>query len=941
MSSAGVSPLLRFIRNLSVDRKERELADQQLLERFAALGDEAAFAALLRRHGPMVLRVCQSVLHNLHDAEDVFQAAFLVLARKAASIHRRESVSSWLYRVAYHLAVKAQASAARRKDQENRAAVMPSTEPLLDMSLRELQCVLNEEIQRLPEQYRAPVVLCGLEEKSLEEAARMLGWSKGCVKGRLQRGREQLRARLRRRGLDFSAGLLASALAASSVSAQVSAALTASTLRAAMQIAAGEELAAGAISANVAALVEGASTMMFVNTAKIVTVLLLTLSAAVAGVAAVRHGVRAANPPEDAKPAKATKPENQPTISKEAKPEPKDSITVHGRVFDPDGKPAAGAKLYLSSREKEPTYPLRATSDDDGRFHFGYSRSGSSKSDLAVHAPPLKVLAVAQGYGCAWEPVGSADKVLTLRLVKDAAVSGRILDPDGKPVANAKLTVDGVAAFTGAQKSGVVFAYKLPYQDYPGDSDNAWLGPLPDQGSVLTTSSDGRFTLTGVGPNRVVSLHLEAPGIATTDLGVISGTSVQHVAVPSRPIRGVVRDKTTGQPLAGATVFMNYWSNEFWEEPRWGKTVTDKEGRYELLGLEKPLPKIVKLIVKPAKGQLYFYGKVELRDTPGLAALVADMDMVQGLTVRGKVTDKATHKPIEGTRVFYYPLFENPHASSVAQCSMATTEPDGSYALTVHPGPGVIAVVCPNSEAYMPAFMTAKEQKAFFTFDLLRPADGTWVYLAVATAGGSIYQTNYNALVLLEPKERDKALVKDIVLERARELKGRVLGPDGQPIAGVTVFGLSPRLASYQELHETLEGAEFTVRGINPRRKRLIVFQHRGKSLGYCLKELPDEKHGPLTIKLQPCGSISGRIVDADGMPAASGRVYVQGYAWAGDPGAPFPTLDKEGRFHVKGLVPGLEYSVNDNKRPMILLDGIVVEPGKNKDLGDIKVSDN
>jgi RNA polymerase sigma factor (sigma-70 family) len=134
MSSAQVSTLLRFMRQLSTGWKDGEMPDHQLLERFTTLGDEDAFAALLRRHGPMVLRVCQSVLHNRHDAEDVFQAVFLVLARKAGSIHRREAVSSWLYGVAHRLAMKAQASAARRKDREKRAA-MPSTEPLLDMSL--------------------------------------------------------------------------------------------------------------------------------------------------------------------------------------------------------------------------------------------------------------------------------------------------------------------------------------------------------------------------------------------------------------------------------------------------------------------------------------------------------------------------------------------------------------------------------------------------------------------------------------------------------------------------------------------------------------------------------------------------------------------------------------------------------------------------------------
>jgi RNA polymerase sigma factor (sigma-70 family) len=249
MSSAQVGMILGYIRKLATSQTDQELPDHQLLERFAVNQDQAAFTTLLKRHGPMVLGVCQSVLQNVHDAEDAFQAAFLVLARKAGSIHRREAVSSWLHRVAYHLAVDLQADAARRRVLEKRAVIMPSADPVLDMSLRELRAVLNDELQQFPEEYRAPLVLCCLEEKSLEEAARLLGWPRSTVKGRLQRGRERLRARLRRRGLEFSAGLFATALSTKAASAQLSTKLAASTLKAAVCLAAGKGPATGLISA--------------------------------------------------------------------------------------------------------------------------------------------------------------------------------------------------------------------------------------------------------------------------------------------------------------------------------------------------------------------------------------------------------------------------------------------------------------------------------------------------------------------------------------------------------------------------------------------------------------------------------------------------------------------------------------------------------------------
>ena len=931
MPEQQLSDVIRYVRRI-VGAEDKVRTDRELLAAFANRNDQAAFTKLVKRHGPMVMGICRRVLHHLQDAEDAFQATFLLLARQSAGIRKQESLASWLHGVAYRMAHNAKRSASRRRKYERTVEPARSGNRTAELEWREVQAILDDEIQRLPELYRTPFILFYLENRKQAEIARQLGIREGTVWSRLAHARRLLRERLSRRGVALPAVLGLLAVSAEAASAAIAGSLVTSVVQAATLSAAGGTVPEVA-SAEVMALLKGAHPAMTIKKCKVATLLLFAVGVLGTGLGFAVYQHPAVRATEMVEPESLQdRPAPQANVAPETKA--KEVVEVRGRVLDPDGRPVAGAKLYLGSRDKEATYPLRATSDGDGRFTFRSPLSGSPGHDSADQAPPLRVLAVAKGYGCAWVSVGSADKVLTLRLVKDAAVSGRIVDADGKPVANAKLTVDGVADFTGAQKSGVVFAYTTPYSaGYPCDA-NGWPGPLPDQGVVAMTSAEGRFKLTGVGPGRVVGLHLEGPGIATTDLQVISGTPVQHVAGASRPIRGVVRDKTTGRPLAGATVFValggRWWSSAFQEDPeervRWGKTVTDKDGRYELLGLAKP-PNY-KLGVKPPKGQLYFTREVELGDTPGLAALVADIDMVQGVTVRGKLTDKATHKPIAGARVFYGPLIDNPNGSRGAVSSEATTEPDGSYTLTVHPGPGVIAVICRNPDAYMHALVTTKEQKEFFTVQL-RFCNDTWLGMAT---GGPLFQANYHALVLLAPKEGDKVLVKDMALERALERKGRVVGPDGQPISGVTVSGLLP--GQWGQHTETLEGTEFTVRGINPRAKRQIVFQHKEKNLGYCLKELPDEKLGPLTIKLQPCGSVSGRLVDADGMPVVdSRRVYILLSQTL--------TTDKDGRFQVQGLVPGLEYSVMDNKRAFELRGRIVVEPGKDKDLGDIKVSDN
>lgn len=205
--------LSKHLRNLTAAARADGLPDRELIARFAAGRDEDAFAALVRRHGPMVLRVCRRILHNEHDAEDVFQATFLVLSRKAAALHRAESVGCFLHGVACRLALKARTRFAKQRIYESQATIEKhADDPLADLSVREAQAILDEELARLPEKYRAPLVLCCLEGRTRDEAARLLGWSAKLVKSRLEQGRERLRSRLARRGLTLPAALLASLL---------------------------------------------------------------------------------------------------------------------------------------------------------------------------------------------------------------------------------------------------------------------------------------------------------------------------------------------------------------------------------------------------------------------------------------------------------------------------------------------------------------------------------------------------------------------------------------------------------------------------------------------------------------------------------------------------------------------------------------------------------
>src|SRR5207248_2259038 len=188
--------LLRHIQHLAGPGAPAEVSDRELLTRFAVRREEAAFATLVQRHGPLVLGVCRRLLRREQDAEDVFQATFLVLARKAGSVRWRDSVAPWLHAVAHRLALKARAEAVRRRRHERQAAEARPAADAGDLSWREAAAILEEELGRLPERYRAPLLMCCWEGKARDEAARLLGWTVGAVKGRLERGRELLRKRL-------------------------------------------------------------------------------------------------------------------------------------------------------------------------------------------------------------------------------------------------------------------------------------------------------------------------------------------------------------------------------------------------------------------------------------------------------------------------------------------------------------------------------------------------------------------------------------------------------------------------------------------------------------------------------------------------------------------------------------------------------------------------
>lgn len=302
--------LKRFIRRAADEPAARECTDEELLRRFVSVREETAFEAIVRRHGPMVYDVCRAVLSNRADAEDAFQATFLVLVRRAASVRKAASLASWLHGVARHSALKARASVARHGRDGRGEPQHGSAEPD-PLVWEELGRVLHEELAQLAARYRGPLVVCYLEGRTQDDAARQLGLSKGTLKRRLERGRDLLRERLVRRGLGPVGVLAAVAWPAAAASPQV----VALTVRAATAVSTGAAVDQ-VVSPSVASLTESVVAAMFLTKLKTVAAgaLVASLAAIVAAGMVAAHATTST--PRLARPA-------APAPSDERKPEQK------------------------------------------------------------------------------------------------------------------------------------------------------------------------------------------------------------------------------------------------------------------------------------------------------------------------------------------------------------------------------------------------------------------------------------------------------------------------------------------------------------------------------------------------------------------------------------------------------------------------------------------
>jgi RNA polymerase sigma factor (sigma-70 family) len=946
--------------------RDEAVPDGELLARYAGGPDDAAFATLVRRHAGMVLGVARRVLGDGPDAEDVCQAAFLLLARKSSGGLRRESVAGWLCTTARLTALNARKARDRRARAEaraRRAVVPPPPTPLERMTGAELVSALDEELARLPDRYRGPLVLCCLEGLAGDDAARRLGVPVGTLRVQLARGRERLRAALGKRGIELGAALLAVTVAPAVGAARPQ--LVESVLAA----------VGGTVPSAVAALSQGVTAMT-----KPKLLLVAALGVGLAG-AAVVGAVGGFSPAAEARADAQDKPAAPAAKPSPGGPAADANATVRGRVVTPDGKPAAGAKLFLVNSAGL----LRelGTTDASGRFAVDVSQRGTRSGRGGWLA------ARAAGFGVDFADLGDRAPAaeVELRLPADRPIRGRVIDLQGQPVAGATVRLNALSVY-GADTVEPFLAGLLKRPDLRSRGATPTRVMFGGTRSLITaaTDKDGRFELAGAGAERVVGLRITGPGIAQTHAEVVTrtgfdpelynavtralrpkngqrlpgayppvmllGPDATVVAEAEKPVRGVVTEADTGAPRAGVQVVM--FQDNGTQQHRLEAT-TGRDGRYEVRGAFKAPQYTLAVESDPAAGMVR--RTVTVRDTPGLDPVAADIRTARGVVVTGRVTDGTTGKPMPGS-VWVAPLVDNPHArkpeyDSFADAPREETGPDGTFRVVAIPGRVLLMAGADSSR--LPGGDLESLRYRLPTPDPRFPAyfqsDG--VYLSYqAGQGYRAVQGNYCKVLDVPPEAAE--VRADVVLEQDSATTVSLRDGAGRPVAGTWLHGLTEHRYISAFWYES---AEVEVYGVQKDKPRVVAVFDPKHNLTATVTLRGDEKQ-PVVVTLGPPGTLKGRLLNPDGAPAAGvtvsvaypdkGARGVQQVFKAAQESDGCVVTDKGGAFRFDRMIPGHSFSLLHSppskqglpRTPTRFVAGGrkfgPVKPGETTDLGDL-----
>jgi RNA polymerase sigma factor (sigma-70 family) len=809
MISITRSAALRAIYELFEEGTLSGLSDEQLVERFVARRDETAFEALVVRHGRSVLAVCRDVLHDGHDAEDAFQATFLMLARKAGSLWVRGSIAAWLHRVARRVSVEANVRKARRQRFEKTGLDIDTAELKAGGHWESLLEILHEEIDRLPEKYRAPIVLCELGSLTREQAAHRLGWQPGTVAGRLARARSILRDRVGRRGKVEPGGLATVFAARRAAGRDVPRSFIEQAANLPILSLPTTITPSGFAFVGSAELALGVTRSMIMTTLKYSAVMSIAAGLALAVVSSALTSGR----PETTPVAVASILSDQAGAGLTGPPDVgRAGVPLSGAIVLQDGSPAKGASVFVSTVEHAYGHGevrVGTITADTGEFHLDIPHVDVSlpgivgTGTLWAYRPGLLVASMSVYRGAL--PPGLPQR-LVLGLPTRAPF--QVFGPDGKAVERAMIE-PRVLARNSAQ--------------------------VPDRlasmiGAEIITDIHGRAVMTAFFPEEVTAVRVTAKGYGQQDFRFApQQLNSETKVVRLRPVGGL-KGRVVGNPDAVRHRPLNISGFSPPDGPRqysYNRQIsTDEDGRFEVSEIAVG-PHGVSTV--PRFDFAWWAGSDGLVEVePGKTSEVV-LTLKPAVKVRGVVREKGTDKPIAGVQV----------AAALAETGAMTSGQDGSYEGYVPRDPTFI------TERYIPAgyarplyslpqflipedavdftlpaieLMKAGEVPGLVVDERARPAagaeveaswmmdetqvgtdphqlsvrtgpDGRFVFQGVPLGAEVSLSARRRGLRTLEPSPArvGEATILRLSPSNCVAMEGRVLDASGQPLAGANV----------------------------------------------------------------------------------------------------------------------------------------------------------
>jgi protocatechuate 3,4-dioxygenase beta subunit len=683
-----------------------------------------------------------------------------------------------------------------------------------------------------------------------------------------------------------------------------------------------------------------------------------------------------------------------------------------GKVVDIGGKPLAAAKIYLVPQEPRPTNAgdVRAVTREDGRFRFSAKDLIFTALDGLPARRPGLLIATAEGYGpdwmqtwgqtgssfvSHWDPVKGAELTLTLTR-DDVPIRGRVLDPVGRPLAGAAVSLEGLYVPLKKDLDAHLEKAKSPHplfsmRNY--DRSLSTPGVLPRVTTEAVTDANGLFRFNGLGRERLVRLNIRGPGVVDTSIEVMTravpdvparpelpsedqvtyGADFILELKPGRTVTGLVRDKATGTPLADVWVGRGVAAIAGLQAGRYPHA-TDAQGRFTLQGISPDLvelqyaemtgkgefrwERVVMAVPKP--GQPFFLAKALVNDAGEVV-----VDCPRGIPFRLTLRDE-TGRPVDAEVTYsviqpnesFYKVVQYVQVQAGSPQSRAARQADGSYLGVALPGPGVVLAKTARTAAYRPAHVDPNAffapSRADWTPQDLITTYGNHDTLSVATFYGGAWldQHDYAAIVLINPGQDAKPLelAATVVPERPRQ--ATLLDAEGRPVIGVQTTGLM----SHPWDHEpALRTATIPITGLHPNRARRITFVKEDRKLiGFLLARGNGE--APYTVRMQPWATVTGRILDERGKPLgvegpqgfqksrATLATGTREFTSHDDPQAgifPAASTDEHGRFRAERLVPGQSYSADIylgfGRSDGTAFEGLKLAPGEVRDLGDLR----